>query len=80
MPRMGAGVAWSGHFAAVMLDGGVGTFCLESQFLSQPGWPLAGHLGTWGSSLPPAGSELGKAAGGLWTPQRWAAVGTLLAS
>lgn len=42
----GAGVGWTGHFAAVMLGGRVGTFCPEAQFLGQSGWPLAEHLGT----------------------------------
>lgn len=41
MARRGAGVGWPGHFAAVMLGGGVGTFSPKAQFLGQLGWPLA---------------------------------------
>lgn len=66
MARRGAGVGGLGHFAAVMLGGGVGTFCWETQFLCQLGWPLAGHSGTWGSP----GSELGKGSRGPLDPPR----------
>lgn len=41
MARRGTGVGWPGHFAAVMLGGGVGTFSPEAQFFRWLGWPLA---------------------------------------
>lgn len=56
--RMGTRVGWPGRFTAVMLGGRVDTFCqLEAQFLSQPGWPLAEHLGTWASPCPLQGQN-----------------------
>lgn len=37
---------WPGHFAAVMLGGGVNTLCPEAHFLGQPQWSPAEGYGT----------------------------------
>lgn len=41
MARRVAGTGGPGHFAAVMLGGGVGTLCPEAHFLGQPQWSPA---------------------------------------